>query len=125
MLWYTSLAGSDIGLNSKCAVLSLKFVFRTDSGVHAFNTTVHVDLQRRTGNYEPLEITHQLNSFFRKNTLPIHVLKTQAVPPTFHCRFSAINRTYLYRFAIVRADFRQGYFVNFPVEENKRCFFVW
>ncbi|KAJ8985007.1 hypothetical protein NQ317_016918 [Molorchus minor] len=77
---------------------------RTDSGVHAINSTCHVNLIRRNGVYEPSTITICLNKYFNKQDIPIRILRTYVVPETFNSRFQAISRTYLYRMVIAKAD---------------------
>ncbi|KAJ8912933.1 hypothetical protein NQ315_017264 [Exocentrus adspersus] len=100
---------------------------RTDSGVHAINTTCHVDLHRRNGmEYDPRTLTICLNRYFNQETLPIRIISTHLVPETFHCRHNAVSRTYLYRLAIAKAktpDVAPKYCNYVPIEEWGRCFF--
>lgn len=105
---------------------------RTDSGVHALHSTVHVDLERSSGKpYDVHHITQRLNHSFTRNGLFIRILSTRHVPSTFHCRFSATERSYLYRVAIAK-DFqvqedlqKSAHRLNFiPIEEINRCHFV-
>lgn len=80
-------------------------VFRTDAGVHAIHTTMHVDLETYESTcYSPKVITGRLNQYFNKNNIPIRILKTYLVPNNFKCRHNAIARTYLYRLGVVYAE---------------------
>ncbi|XP_001352470.4 tRNA pseudouridine synthase-like 1 [Drosophila pseudoobscura] len=105
---------------------------RTDAGVHALHSTVHVDLARRDGQpYDTTTLTGVLNRTLDKQRLPIRVLSSQVVPDTFHCRYHAIGRTYLYRFAVARRPLfddgklrNKGFEAFVPVEEIDRCYFL-
>ncbi|XP_068899250.1 tRNA pseudouridine synthase-like 1 isoform X3 [Tenebrio molitor] len=100
---------------------------RTDAGVHALNSTCHVDLFRRNGmQYEPRTLTICLNKHFTKQEVPIRVLKTFLIPEDFHSRHRAESRTYLYRLAIVKADALNvaPHLHLLPVEELQRCLFI-
>lgn len=98
----------------------------TDAGVHALNSYVHVDLQRPSGEpYPARNVTFYLNKFFGRENLQIRIQKTEIVPDTFHARYSAKRRTYLYRLAIAkyeRAD-NQKNTAYVPIDEYDRCFF--
>ncbi|KAG7170202.1 tRNA pseudouridine synthase-like 1 [Homarus americanus] len=85
---------------------ALCFSSRTDKGVHAVCNTAHVDLSRRTEGtfYDPYVITQQLNRYFKKTVTDIRVHKTVVVPPTFHARFDADGRRYLYRLGVAPTD---------------------
>ena len=65
---------------------------RTDAGVHALRQTVHIDIDRA---HPPLTVQKAVNFHLRGE--PISVLEASEVDPSFHARFSAISRTYLYR----------------------------
>lgn len=106
---------------------------RTDAGVHALSTTLHVDLQRYNNKaYNPYYITYYLNSCFFKYDIPIRINNCYLVPPDldFHCRFSATSRTYVYRLAVLKQekfderppDQFDPFFI--PIEETDRCFFL-
>ncbi|XP_054731892.1 tRNA pseudouridine synthase-like 1 [Anastrepha obliqua] len=103
---------------------------RTDAGVHALHSTLHVDLQRRNSKpFDPTTITCVLNRLLQKNGFPIRVLSTQQVPDTFHCRYNARGRNYLYRFAVAKngnshTDRLKNHDVFMPVEELDRCYFL-
>ncbi|GAM27212.1 hypothetical protein SAMD00019534_103870 [Acytostelium subglobosum LB1] len=75
---------------------------RTDSGVSALNQVAHFDIDKRiskTGEEIPLMdpdvMTMALNQNFQE--YPLRVISTTIVDNTFHSRFSAKSRTYLYR----------------------------
>ncbi|EDW68781.2 tRNA pseudouridine synthase-like 1 [Drosophila virilis] len=107
---------------------------RTDAGVHALHSTVHVDLERSDNKfYDTTTLTGVLNRTLDKQNLPIRVLSTQRVPDTFHCRYHAIGRTYLYRVAVaknvtqsntINSLRNKGYESFVPVEEIDRCYFL-
>ncbi|KAH8262346.1 hypothetical protein KR026_000018, partial [Drosophila bipectinata] len=106
---------------------------RTDAGVHALHSTVHVDLERHDGQpYDTTTLTGVLNRTLDKQRLPIRILSSQVVSDTFHCRYHATGRTYLYRFAVSRNPGtlesgklrNKGYESFVPVEELDRCYFL-
>lgn len=105
---------------------------RTDAGVHALCNTLHVDLERLPSQppYEPEYITIGVNRYFQKTKADIRVHRTVHVPPTFHARFNATGRTYLYRLAVIRpeADLSQCQSLSFdsliPIGELHRCYLV-
>jgi len=91
-----------------------------------------VDLERHDGKpYDTTTLTGVLNRTLDKQSLPIRVLSTQRVADTFHCRYHAIGRTYLYRLAVAKNVIEEegrglrnkGFEVFLPVEEIDRCFF--
>lgn len=109
----------------------MKISSRTDAGVHALNTTVHVDLERKDKQpYNPNYITTYLNNTFFKYGIPIRINHTYIIPSDlpFHCRYSAIKRKYLYRFAVIKPEKAldpSGYTPHFiPIEETDRSFFI-
>src|SRR6266540_3771136 len=71
---------------------------RTDAGVHAFAQVAHVDLER---DWEPAVLTNALNAHLRPN--PVSVLSAERINDSFHARFSALRRHYLYRIITRRA----------------------
>ncbi|KAL7646056.1 UNVERIFIED_CONTAM: hypothetical protein RMT77_002957 [Armadillidium vulgare] len=115
---------------------------RTDAGVHAINSTFHTLLQlpdirplhiRKKNIYSFLKncdeetyVTHSLNRFFENASLEIRIRKSLVVPETFHCRHSAVQRTYLYRFAFKSR--RESVYTclddHFPISEINKCYFV-
>jgi tRNA pseudouridine38-40 synthase len=64
---------------------------RTDAGVHARGQVAHVDLPRDDA---PDIVAKALNAHLRPQ--PIAVVEAEVVPPTFHARFSATERGYIY-----------------------------
>lgn len=102
--------------------------FRTDSGVHALHTTMHVDLTRKfDSKYHPQDVTVRLNKYFDKLRQPIRILKTYIVPDTFNCRRDAISRTYLYRLAVIDSDMlhKKSLADHIPIEDYNRCLYIW
>lgn len=65
---------------------------RTDAGVHALGQVAHVDLPKT---YRPDTVRDALNAHMQGAR--IAVLAAEAVADTFHARFDAIERSYLYR----------------------------
>ncbi|WP_210489891.1 tRNA pseudouridine(38-40) synthase TruA [Rufibacter aurantiacus] len=72
---------------------------RTDTGVHATQQWVHVDLPQA---YKPAEIQHRLNRI-----LPPDISVGQVLPvgPEAHTRFDATSRTYEYRITLEKNPF--------------------
>ena len=71
---------------------------RTDAGVHALAQVAHVDLER---DWEPFILRNALNAHLRPH--PVSVLQVEIVDGDFHARFSALQRSYLYRILARRA----------------------
>jgi tRNA pseudouridine38-40 synthase len=65
---------------------------RTDQGVHALGQAAHMDLKRPFS----LDSLRRGLNFYMKD-LGVSVLEVRSVPSTFHARFSACARSYLYR----------------------------
>lgn len=72
---------------------------RTDAGVHALGQVAHVDLQ---GELRADKVKDALNAHLRPD--PVAVLNAEMVGEDFHARFSAVQRSYLYRIVNRRAD---------------------
>ena len=72
---------------------------RTDAGVHALGQVAHVDLAR---DWRPDRVRDALNAQLRPH--PVAVLAVEKVEDSFHARFSAKRRHYLYRIVNRRAD---------------------
>jgi tRNA pseudouridine38-40 synthase len=72
---------------------------RTDAGVHALGQVVHVDLKR---DWRPDRVRDALNANLRPH--PVAVLAAEKAGDSFHARFSAKRRHYLYRIVNRRAD---------------------
>lgn len=67
---------------------------RTDAGVHALAQAAHVDIARET---DAATVRDALNAHLRMAGERISVTTAQAVDDDFHARFSAVERSYLYR----------------------------
>ncbi|XP_051493139.1 tRNA pseudouridine synthase-like 1 isoform X4 [Apus apus] len=89
---------------------------RTDSGVHALCNSAHFDIQRAPGKpaFNEKQLIHCLNYHLR--TEPIRILKAHRVSSSFHARFSALSRTYIYRVLTGCAHYSQ-----IPVFERDLC----
>lgn len=108
---------------------------RTDSGVHAFDNCLHVDLLPRHGRspYAPSYITHNLNNFLSMAGVNIKVKSTQAVSPVFNARHCVSMRHYLYRIAVPKEpcsssyknnDRRHYHQYDWPLPELDRAFLL-
>ncbi|MCL4143952.1 UNVERIFIED_CONTAM: hypothetical protein GTU68_044493 [Idotea baltica] len=71
---------------------------RTDTGVHGFGQVAHCDLER---DWEPFRLSEALNYHLKPD--PVAIVDCAAVPDTFHARFSALERRYLFRILCRRA----------------------
>lgn len=71
---------------------------RTDAGVHATGQVVHVDIAKET---TADTVRDALN--FHLRPAPVAVLAAERVDESFHARFSATRRSYLYRIVNRRA----------------------
>ncbi|KAG8224585.1 hypothetical protein J437_LFUL010043 [Ladona fulva] len=95
---------------------------RTDSGVHALETTAHVDLELKK-EQEPSFLAHGMNRYFEKSNTDIRVKKIQIVPESFHARYNATSRSYLYRLAVNKtcmgSDTPHKYSFPIPIGEWK------
>ncbi|XP_017778958.1 PREDICTED: tRNA pseudouridine synthase-like 1 [Nicrophorus vespilloides] len=99
---------------------------RTDSGVHALQSTMHVDLISEKGRpYPPESLTVVLNKYFIRHELPIRVIRTYCVPPDFHSR-NAESRTYMYRLGIIKSENinENNVLKQIPIEEIERVSFI-
>ncbi|HEY1751149.1 MAG TPA: tRNA pseudouridine(38-40) synthase TruA [Caulobacteraceae bacterium] len=74
--------------------LRLAAAGRTDTGVHALQQVVHIDLTRE---WKPEVVRDALNAHLVPE--PIAVIAAGLAPEGFHARFSATGRRYLYRIA--------------------------
>jgi tRNA pseudouridine38-40 synthase len=72
---------------------------RTDAGVHALGQVAHVDLAR---DWRPDRVRDALNARLRPH--PVAVTAVEKAADSFHARFSAKRRHYLYRIVNRRAD---------------------
>jgi tRNA pseudouridine38-40 synthase len=71
---------------------------RTDAGVHALGQCVHLDLAREA---TPDRVRDAVN--FHLKPAPVAVVAAEVVDESFHARFSAVRRRYLYRIVNRRA----------------------
>lgn len=71
---------------------------RTDTGVHATGQVAHCDLSR---DWDPFRLMQALNWHMAPH--PVAVLQAERVDDTFHARFSATERRYLFRLIARRA----------------------
>lgn len=132
----TTVQGAlELGLQYMKPVNDFKLILssRTDAGVHALHSTVHVDLARRNNKqYHESAITLVLNRFFFKERLPVRILSAEHVPEDFHCRYNAISRSYMYRIATPKLGMcplelqtlAQCHTKFVPIEELDRCYFI-
>jgi tRNA pseudouridine38-40 synthase len=74
--------------------LRLQAAGRTDTGVHALQQVVHIDLER---DWKPEVVRDALNAHLVPE--PIAIIAASLAPEGFHARFSAKGRRYLYRIA--------------------------
>ncbi|XP_011297296.1 tRNA pseudouridine synthase-like 1 [Fopius arisanus] len=78
---------------------------RTDAGVHALNSTAHVDLEHPEGTiYDTERIIRKSNLYFARCGHEIRLTKILPVTDEFNARRSARSREYLYRFGIAKRD---------------------
>ncbi len=71
---------------------------RTDAGVHALGQVAHFDTVKE---YPEYTVRDALNFYLQRSG--ISLLKAERVPDTFHARFSAKERSYIYRILNRRA----------------------
>lgn len=71
---------------------------RTDAGVHATAQVAHADL---TKDWDPFRLSEALNHHLKP--LPVAIVACARVDETFHARFSAVERRYLFRLLARRA----------------------
>ncbi|XP_046389859.1 tRNA pseudouridine synthase-like 1 isoform X2 [Ischnura elegans] len=100
---------------------------RTDKGVHGLENAAHVDFEHPQGDSPswPEFMIHGLNRYFCKAHADLRIKNILPVPDTFHSRFNAKSRTYLYRIAVQKSswsqDFSHEYNIKIPMGEWKRC----
>ena len=66
---------------------------RTDSGVHAMGQIAHFDIINKL--FDTYVIKNAINDHLRPH--PISILNVEEVDQSFHARFNAVQRKYLYR----------------------------
>jgi tRNA pseudouridine38-40 synthase len=79
---------------------------RTDRGVHALAQVAHCDMAR---DWAPFRLSEAINYHLKPN--PVAIVACAQVPGTFHARFSALERRYLFRILMRRppATHTRGY----------------
>ena len=71
---------------------------RTDAGVHAWGQVAHADLVR---DWDPFRLAEALNHHLKPH--PVAITASARASEGFHARFSAVERSYLYRLVARRA----------------------
>jgi tRNA pseudouridine38-40 synthase len=71
---------------------------RTDAGVHSLGQVAHCDM---TKNWNPFRLSEALN--FHLKPSPVAITACARVDDTWHARFSAVERQYLFRVLVRRA----------------------
>ncbi|TRZ09622.1 hypothetical protein HGM15179_017478 [Zosterops borbonicus] len=89
---------------------------RTDTGVHGLANAAHLDIQRAPGKapFTAQQLLQGLNYHLRAE--PIRILSAQRVSSSFHARFCALSRTYIYRLLLGCAHHSQ-----IPVFDRDLC----
>ncbi|NXD10964.1 PUSL1 protein, partial [Nothocercus nigrocapillus] len=84
------------------SIIPIKFHIssRTDTGVHALCNSAHLDIQRAPAKapFHARELVYSLNHYLKPE--PIRILSAHRVADSFHARFSAQSRTYVYRLLV-------------------------
>lgn len=90
---------------------------RTDAGVHAYGQVAHFDLPQPKN---PFEMQASFNALVRP--YPIGVLKVEEVSSDFHARFSAKERSYIYKILNRRTpavlDRNRVWQIGLPLDEK-------
>ena len=89
--------------------------------MHSFFNLAHVDLELlKDGScIPPNQLQKTLNVFCRKSDINITVNNVEAVPATFHARYSSYSRHYLYRIGVTPENVKYH-----PVVEWRKCYFI-
>lgn len=99
----------------------VQFNSRTDAGVHALNSAVVVDFDRKSD--KPFAVDYMaagLNKYFNKSKHQIRINKVEVVPNDFNDKGKVVqSRTYLYRLGIIKP----GSLLRPSLEEHQRCYF--
>lgn len=85
---------------------------RTDAGVHAEGQVASVDVQRAI---TPEKLRAAINANVGKD---VRVLNVEVVDPEFHARYSALEKTYVYR--IVNAAVISPFWSRFAYQEARK-----
>lgn len=84
---------------------------RTDAGVHAEGQVANVQLQREIS---PQKLRSAINGNVGKD---VRVLAVEVVPDEFHARYSALEKTYLYR--VVNGAVLSPFWLRFAHQEAR------
>ncbi|XP_057374519.1 tRNA pseudouridine synthase-like 1 [Daphnia carinata] len=105
----------------KASEANIQFSSRTDRGVHSFCNVAHFDLtlQKDGSALSPHRLMKILNTYCEKSDISLSVSNVEAVPSTFHSRYSSFYRHYLYRIAVTDKDVKA-----YPIVEWKKCYFI-
>ncbi len=105
------------------------FSGRTDAGVHATGSVVHVDLVRCDRNRQILApFTEETLLRSLSHALPkrrLGIVSAQRVPLSFHAQRSARMRTYIYRIKCLDAGRRDDRTVQGAVQRTDCCHGLW
>ncbi len=105
------------------------FSGRTDAGVHATGSTVHVDLVRCDRDRQVLPpFTEEVLLRSLSHALPkrrLGIVSAQRVPLSFHAQRSARMRTYIYKIKCVDAGRRSDHTVKRAVQRTECCHGLW
>ena len=85
---------------------------RTDAGVHAEGQVANVHLAN--GKFTPEKLKHAINGNLWRD---IRIMKAEKAPDDFHARFSAKNKTYIYR--VVNAPVMSPFWRRFAHHEAR------
>ena len=85
---------------------------RTDAGVHAEGQVANVEIQR---DITPEKLRAAINANVGKD---VRVLKAEVVDPEFHARYSALEKTYVYR--IVNAQVVSPFWSRYAHQEARK-----
>lgn len=93
---------------------------RTDTGVHAIGQVANFPVDKQ---YDTQTMINALNARLPRD---LYIKKAEEVDPSFHSRFSAVSRIYLYRISTVYSVFTAPYswFYDHPLDVdrmNKAC----
>jgi tRNA pseudouridine38-40 synthase len=96
---------------------------RTDTGVHALGQVANFPIEKE---YDPKTIRDALNARLPRD---IHVKEACEVDQSFHARFSALSRVYLYRISTFYSVFTESYswFCDYRLDVetmNEACSFL-
>lgn len=81
---------------------------RTDTGVHAFGQTANFRTEK---NIDLYKFQHSLNGILPSD---ISIKKIEKVHETFHARFDAKSRCYIYLFTHIKSPFLERYSYLYP-----------